>query len=82
MTSKIGQEIRHMFQAHSLPVVKSTWEVKLSSEDSQARLESEREEGAGCLLGMLNKPDASPATKGIYLEEIRQTAFSGTCRPL
>lgn len=58
-----------LFGAYSLPVVKSRWEVKLSSEDSRASWnQSKQRQLLACLTAMLNEGDASFPTKGQLLE--------------
>lgn len=62
-SNRPGDQTNILCHTPSLPVLKSAWEVKLSSEDSQASLGSELQEGAGLLIGMLHKSDASLSTK-------------------
>lgn len=62
-------QIHSLFGAHSLPVVKSRWKVKLSSEDSRASWnQSKQRQLLACLTAMLNEGDASFPTEGQHLE--------------
>lgn len=66
-----------LFQAPSLRVVKSMWEVRFSSEGSQARLEAERDEAAVYLIGMSKEAGSFIPHQRHIPRGARGTKFSG-----